>query len=204
MRAVIITGGAMRDYAYIRQFIQPEDTVIAADSGYHHCERLGLRPRILLGDFDSLHQLPEGIETLRFPQEKNFTDTELAVDWARKEGFRNFLFLGATGTRLDHSLTNILLLSELLDHGEAGELLDEHNRVWLTDREVELDAPPGAILSLVPLTTCAGVTTENLTYPLRGATLEVGQGRGVSNVILASPAKVRLSLGKLLVMLCRD
>jgi len=204
MRAVIITGGTMRDYAYIRRFIQPDDTLIAVDSGYRHCERLGLRPSVLLGDFDSLDELPEGIETRHFPREKNYTDTELAVGWARKEGHRDFLFLGATGTRLDHSLSNILLLAALLDRGERGEIIDEHNRLWITDSEAEIQGSPGEILSLVPLTLCTGVTTHNLTYPLSEATLELGHGLGVSNVILVSPAKVRLGAGKLLVMLCRD
>jgi len=204
MRAVIIAGGAMGDYAYIRQFIRPTDTIIAADSGYRHAVGLGVRPHVVLGDFDSLGEPPREIETQRVPAEKDFTDMELAVVWARERGIRDFLLLGAIGTRMDHTMTNILLLSELLEAGESGEVLDEHNRIRITDESAEIDCAAGDILSLIPLTACVGVTTENLKYPLADAVLSVGNGLGVSNVVTRNPARVTLRDGKLLVMLCQD
>jgi len=204
MRAVIVTGGAMEDYAYIRQFIQPADYIIAADSGYLHAKALGLRPQVLLGDFDSLSELPQDLDIHRVPPEKNFTDTELAIEWAREHGMKDFLLLGAIGTRMDHTMTNILLLSRLLDAGEGAELIDEHNRIWITDKAIEIDAQVGETVSLVPLSTCEGVTTCGLAYPLSGATLEVGYGLGVSNVVSQSPASVSLSGGRMLVMVCKD
>jgi len=101
-------------------------------------------------------------------------------------------------------LTNILQLTRFLDANEHAEILDEHNRIWITDTVIELDGKAGDILSLIPLTDCNGVTTENLAYPLQDAALKVGHGLGVSNIITASPARVTLSKGRLLVMLCRD
>ena len=204
MRAVILAGGAMRDYGYIRQFILPDDYIIAADSGYRHAEVLGLHPHVLLGDFDSLGAIPPDVELHRVPMEKNFTDTELAIEWVRAQGIDDILILGAIGTRMDHTLTNILLLSRLLDAGGRAEVIDEHNRIWITDQALEIEAAPGETLSLIPLTTCQGVTTHNLTYPLKEARLEVGYGLGVSNVVQQSLVRVSLSEGKLLVMLCRD
>ncbi|MCL2568857.1 MAG: thiamine diphosphokinase [Oscillospiraceae bacterium] len=204
MRATILSGGAMTDYTYFQQFLRPDDVIIAADSGYRHAEALCLRPRILLGDFDSLDHPPADIETLRIPRENDYTDTEFAVNWARAQGIRDFLFLGTIGTRMDHTLTNILRLSDLLDQGEHGEMIDEHNRIWITNSAIEIIGAPGALLSLIPLTPCIGVTTKNLAYPLQDATLYVGHGRGVSNVLLTETANIRLSSGKLLVMLCKD
>ena len=204
MRAVILAGGNMHDYAYMGQFILPDDLIIAADSGYRHAESLCLRPHLLVGDFDSIQTLPQGIAIHRVPPEKDFTDTELAIDLARDRGCTSFLLLGALGTRMDHTLTNILLLTRLMKAGEQAEIVDEHNRIWLTDTALELDLAPDEILSLIPLTNCAGVTTENLSYPLCGATLEVGHGLGVSNIVAATPVRVSLSSGRLLVMVCRD
>jgi len=204
MRAVILAGGNMHDYAYIKQFLSPDDFIIAADSGYRHAEALDLRPHLLAGDFDSLQTLPQDIEVHRVPSEKDFTDTELAIDLARGRGYKSFLLLGTIGSRLDHTLTNILHLTRFLEASEHAEILDEHNRIWITDTAIELDAKTGDILSLIPLTNCDGVTTKNLAYPLQDATLNVGYGLGVSNVVVTSPARVTLSRGKLLVMLCRD
>ena len=47
MRAVIISNGDMADYAALRQFVRPDDTIIAADGGYRYAEAMGLRPHIL-------------------------------------------------------------------------------------------------------------------------------------------------------------
>ena len=204
MRTTIITGGTIENHAYIKQFIQTEDYIIAADSGYRHAEKLGVKPHILLGDFDSLETIPQGIETHHFPVKKDATDTELAAEWAIEQGATHILLLGATGTRMDHSLSNILLLTRILDRGVTGELIDEHNHIWVADSAVEIEGTPGDYLSLLPLITCEGVTTRNLEYPLENATLSVGYSLGVSNVIAANPAGVSLTKGKLLVMKSRD
>lgn len=204
MRTTIITGGSMTDYAYIRQFIKPDDFIIAVDSGYRHAERLGVVPRVLLGDFDSIGELPQGIETHRVPEKKDFSDTDFAVDWAMAQGMCDFLILGAIGTRMDHTLTTILLLDRLLAAGARGQIIDEHNHIWITETELEVAGDPGGILSLVPITVCEGVTTHNLVYPLVDATLQIGHGWSVSNVISESPVKVSLTAGKMLVLLCRD
>ena len=204
MRAVIVTGGAMRDFACLRQFIRADDYIVAADGGYRHAVALGVTPNILVGDFDSLDELPDGIEIHCVPEDKDFTDTELALEYARKRGCSDFLFLGAIGSRMDHSLSNIFLLADCLERGETAKLVDEHNCIWITDSETEVHAPPGSILSLVPLCTCTGVTTENLAYPLCDATIYLGKARTVSNIVLATPARVSVASGQLLLMLCRD
>ena len=204
MRAVILAGGAMRDYAYMRQFIQPEDYIIAADSGYRHAVALGIRPHVLLGDFDSLDILPEGIEILRHPAKKDQTDSELAMNWAVKQGAAQILLLGGIGTRMDHTMSNILLLVQFLARGVAVEMIDEHNHIWITNTALQIAGEAGQLLSLLPLTTCEGVNTRNLEYPLKDATLEVGYSLGVSNIIAKSPAEIRLERGTLLVMKCRD
>jgi len=82
--------------------------------------------------------------------------------------------------------------------------IDEHNRIWITDKAIDIAVATGDLLSLIPLTVCTGVSTQGLAYPLLDATLYVGQGRGVSNVLFAETANISLRSGKLLVMLCKD
>ena len=204
MRAVIIAGGSVEDYDYIKSFIQKSDTVICADSGYNHAVKMGIRPRVIVGDLDSIGNIPKGVETLRYPEKKNLTDTEIALEWARERGFKEFLLLGATGTRMDHTLANIYMLKAMLDNGEYGEIVDEHNHITITDRGVAVDEPPGTIISLVPVTRCRGVTTENLEYELVGATLYQGRALGISNIITNRPAKITVRDGALLVIVAKD
>ena len=204
MRAAIISGGAVSDYEYIKAQINPGDTVICADSGYNHALAMKIQPSIVVGDFDSIGKVPDHIPCLSFPSKKDLTDTELAVEYAREQGFRDFLLVAATGSRLDHGLTNILLLKTILERGETAVIIDEHNKVMITDSYIEINEPYGSIVSLIPLTTCKGVTTQNLEYPLHNATMHVGKGLGVSNTVSGKNAVVTIREGILLVIVAKD
>jgi len=63
------------------------------------------------------------VEILKFPAEKDMTDTELAVNTAIDRGYKNIVIIGGTGTRLDHTLSNIFLLKLMLDRGVKGRII---------------------------------------------------------------------------------
>ena len=46
------------------------DYVIAADGGYNACRRAGVEPQLLLGDFDSLAEVPALPHVERVPVER--------------------------------------------------------------------------------------------------------------------------------------
>ena len=101
MRALIYTGGAI-DPARITEHPKGDDLLIAADSGYENAKALGVSPTVLLGDFDSLGEeklkkIPNGIEILRVPAEKDRTDTQLAVDVALVRGAGEIVIIGGLG-----------------------------------------------------------------------------------------------------------
>ena len=82
----VIFGGA--DMCERTQVKIPENAyVIAADSGYRHCLRYGVRPDLILGDFDSYEdRLPDDCEIFRAPREKDDTDLMLAVKTGFEKG----------------------------------------------------------------------------------------------------------------------
>ena len=203
-RAVIISGGHVEDYVYIRSFIIPGDMVICADRGYEHARRMSLEIEALVGDFDSLGYIPDGVNTVSLPAKKDLTDTEYAIQYARKQGCRDFLLLGCTGARMDHALSNILHLCVMLDRGERGIIIDEHSKIMITRTVIHLYEPQRTIISLIPLSPCSGVTTSGLEYPLDKSALAVGSSLGVSNVMTAERAEVKLESGTLLVIVARD
>ena len=87
MRAFIYTGGTVRTES-ITEHPKADDLCIAADSGYHTAVALGERIDLLLGDFDSIGEVPhdEGVEIQQVPAEKDYTDTQLAVEIAIERG----------------------------------------------------------------------------------------------------------------------
>ena len=81
------------------------DLQIAADAGLHLCERLGVRPDVVLGDFDSMDVRQAPADCIRVPVEKDDTDTMLALREGLRRGCDTFYLYGATGgARLDHKI----------------------------------------------------------------------------------------------------
>ena len=114
---------------------RPGDLIIAADAGYARCREAGLRPDLVVGDFDS-SAAPAGEAVLRLPVEKDDTDTLHALRLGLARGCRDFVIYGGTGgARADHTLANIQCLYFLAAHEARGRLYGD-GAVWrVLDRE---------------------------------------------------------------------
>ena len=185
--------------------------VVAADRGLEHALALGLEVTVAVGDFDSAS--PEavavaeaaGTRVVRHPHEKDATDLELALDLAAAMDPERVLVLAGTGGRLDHELAALLLLASDRYAGSQVDALVGAARVHVVRGSRSLDGVPGEVITLLAVDGPAhGVTTEGLTYPLRGETLELGSSRGVSNVFAARTATVSLEHGVLLAIVPGD
>lgn len=195
----------MREPERFVPIVERADLVLAADSGYDHLLRMGLRPRVLLGDLDSISAEARedarcgGVEVETFPEEKDLTDLELTLTEALRRGASTVLGLGVFGERLDHTLANVLLLAAPAFRRHDVRLLDERQEVRLVRGHLQLRTDPGEIVSLLPVGgEVRGVTTSGLYYSLHDATLETGPALGISNVAVAEQIDVIAAEGLLL------
>ncbi len=125
-RCIIVAGG---EYAPIGPRGK-DDCLIACDSGLRWCQREGIVPDLLLGDFDSYTgSLPEDIPVLRFPTRKDDTDAMLCVRWAIENGCGEVLLLCALGGSLDHLLANVQTLHFASDAGLDAAARDERTEL---------------------------------------------------------------------------
>lgn len=208
MRAVIFVNGVIPDLATVQRWVQPGDDVLAADGGAHHAVAMGLLPRVVIGDLDSVSpelvaQLrTQGVEFEQHPPAKNKTDLELAIERAIRDGAQEIVLLGALGGRLDQSLANVLLMAQqdwpapihLVDANEIATVI--HGGESMT-----LEATMGRMVSLLPLSAeVTGITYTGMLYPLENATMELGSTRGVSNEVVSHPATVCIKSGIALVI----
>lgn len=208
MRAVIVANGPNVDYEELRRIIRADDLLVIADGGIAHALALDLRPARVFGDFDSAtpRDLAEanrrGWPLIHFPREKDATDSELAVAWARTQGATEIILAGATGGRLDHTLANLMLLVALAREGVPARLIDgNHEARAMVGGQLRLDGEPGTYLSLIPLTPeVTGVTIAGAKYELHNATLRLGQTVGISNEFTGKPVTIRTANGILLVI----
>lgn len=206
-RAVLIANGALYDVGYARALLRPDDVVIAANGGTKVAFQLGRRPDVVVGDLDSLSPelhgwLADGsTPVVRHPRDKDATDLELALDLSIQRGAERLLLLGATGSRLDHSLANISLLALAHRAGVKAEVVVARQHLHLVVSELQLEGEAGQTVSLLPWGGDArGVRSQRLRWELDGADLPFGPSRGVSNEMVGDTARVRVEQGLLLVV----
>lgn len=208
---VILAGGAALPPSLLEDLARAIDdaaVTIAADGGLAHAERAGRDVDTIVGDLDSVapHELAaareRGVEVLEHPHDKDATDLDLALALAAQRwpgpSTPRVLVVGGHGGRLDHLLANVLLLAAdrhagLVLTGWLGTAV-----VQVVRETVALTGAPGSVVSLLALHGPAtGVTTTGLRFALDDATLAAGSSLGVSNVLVADRAQVRVGGGVL-------
>jgi thiamine pyrophosphokinase len=203
-RIIIFANGNLPNLEKARQLIRPDDFILCADGGTRHALELGLVPNVIVGDMDSL---PENFqvsdfsgEFILFPKDKNETDLELAIDHALSLNPDQILILAALGGRMDQTLANITILSDLRLSTFDVRLTDGVEEIFFCRDQVQIEGRSGDIVSLIPWQgEVTGVFTENLKWHLHYETLYPDKTRGISNEMTAEIATVSITSGLLLI-----
>ncbi|MDD3919768.1 MAG: thiamine diphosphokinase [Eubacteriales bacterium] len=183
------------------------DCIICADGGYPIAVRLGLKPDMVLGDFDSCKEEDVVCDTiLRVSREKDDTDTMLCLKYGMVNGCREFLILGGMGGRLDHTVANLQTLAFAQSCGVEAVLADGNNEASILGPGMHTSSRrPGWKLSLFSYTShCSGVTISGVKYPLVGATLTNTFPLGVSNEFVDEAVLIEHTEGLLLLIESRE
>ncbi|MBQ7392444.1 MAG: thiamine diphosphokinase [Clostridia bacterium] len=200
-KAFIYTGGTVFD-EYVTEKPEAGDLVIAADAGYLTAKRMGITPNILLGDFDTLGEenIPDGVECLRVPAEKNDTDTQLAVSVATERGAEEITIVGGLSGRIDHTLSTLAILEDLWERKENriyAILTDGKNRVrFIRNSGTILPRSQYRYFSLIAADeTVKGITLEGCKYPLKNGRISRRHQWAVSNEITGNCALIEIKRG---------
>ena len=202
-RALLLCAGAPPPAATLALWLAEADLFVCTDAAGRPYESLPRRPDLVVGDFDTLGDpapTDEGGTRFLLREDQSRTDAEKALAQISQEGFGEAVLLGARGGRLDHSVHNLSLLESF-----AGVL-----RICLADeygvtvrlapgRPAFFALPVGTLFSLLALAGRArGVGLGGAEFPLADATLRFGREASVSNRVAASPLRVELAEGSLL------
>lgn len=196
-KTLIIAGGVV-DLDFVKEYLKGEsfDTVVCADSGLDSAYRLGLPVQYAMGDFDSVSKevlayyqrtvFSDGVKTqfVKYPPEKDATDSHIVLDWVVNRLPAEILILGATGRRLDHFLANVNILMKPLSYGIPAYIVDKHNKIYLMDHShvIRREEMFGKYISFIPFTEeVSAVYLRGFKYELDGQTLTLGDSIGVSN-----------------------
>ena len=215
MKMILVAGGAVTP-EFLKRYCDPDDRrtcLVGIDAGVLRLEEAGLVPDVVIGDFDSVS--PEERERIRkgYPQNlflnpvKDDTDMEAAVRYAIEQRPEEILILGATGGRMDHTITNLRLLMLFAEADLQAYLLDEHSRIRILKRSATLykNELYGPYVSLLPVSeTVRDITLRGFKYPLEQASLEPFSSLGVSNELEEETGEIIFSQGLLYLMETKD
>lgn len=213
MTAILICGGTL-SAAFLRKTTeQYRDAVVyAVDGGLAVADVAGVMPDYLVGDFDTadaglVERYEKTCVTIRHLPEKDATDTELAIDEAIACGAEEVILLGATGSRMDHTLANVHMLFKMRLRGVRAYILNENNRISLHRESFQRQKADlfGTYVSFLPFWgDVSGVTLKGLKYPLENMTLTAGNSLGISNEAVEEKIGVFFESGYLLMIESRD
>jgi len=211
MKVVIISGGKQPSKKLLMDELENCDFVICADSGANCLYRYNIKPNILLGDFDSINK--EVLEyykndcsnVIKYPKEKDFTDTELALSEALKLNVDEVVFLGCTGTRLDHLFGNMGLVLRCIKEGIKAYIKDDNNTIFIIDKTSVLKGKNGEMFSIQAyMNEVENLCIEGAKYPLYNYNLKFGDPRTISNEFLDGDVKISFEKGYVIVFKSRD
>ena len=193
--------------------LETNQTIIAADGGARHCLNLGITPKVIVGDFDSLSEEEisvleaDGVELIQYPVDKDETDLELALDYAVNIGATKITIYGLLGGRWDMTFANIMLLASQNYADITFQVIHGNTTAFIVrgGETLKIKGGPGTTVSVIPLSfPASGVSYQGLEWPLENATLPYGTPRGVSNLMTRKKAQISIQEGLLLVFVIDD
>ena len=209
MKVLIVSGGNVD----IQILAKAYDKIIAVDKGLESIYNKNVHPDYIVGDFDSVNKniidfyKKQGIEIQKYNPEKDYTDTELGIECALTLKPDAIRIIGGIGTRIDHTLANIHILTKCLEKNIKCDIVDSHNRIYLIDKFAKIDRNKvyGKFISIIPLTSeVTGITLRGFKYPLTNYNLSFGKSLGISNELVQETASITINKGVLIVVESKD
>lgn len=212
MKALIVSGGEKPSRELLRNISSECDLIIGADHGCDVLAGENIIPSYIVGDFDSadlsmVNYLEScGSVKMQFNKEKDFTDSEIALELALKEGAEEIIFLAVTGTRLDHTFGNLGLVLKAVDNGVKAAIINDNNKILILKKSDSLKKESNfKYISFLAY----GKTVENLTirgakYSLKNYDLKIGDSMTVSNEFNDEMIDVSFDNGVLLAIYSKD
>jgi thiamine pyrophosphokinase len=207
MKCVILANGDYGNVDFYKGLLKEADIILCADGGANYAYKMGIIPAYIVGDMDSIlppvvdYYKEQGVEFRRYPQRKDFTDTQLILALAEELNADEIVFLGSLGKRLDHTLSNLYCGGELALKGRKVWHCTENYSAYLVNQEITISGEVGDIVSVLALTDQAkGVYEKGFEYPLQNVILKKWNPYAISNVLAENEGIIKVREGLLLVI----
>jgi len=179
-----------------------ENDIIYTDGGYRNQKYLkGKNTLALVGDFDTPKKIPKGVNIVRLNPEKDFTDGERAIRYAKEIGAESVTIYGAENGKIEHVLGNIALLKIAKDQGIDAVISANGRTVRLLGAgRHEFKVDKNSAVSFIPYGgECEFIGSNGLYYPLAAKKLTPADTLGISNIAEEETVSVEIEKGETLI-----
>ena len=171
--------------------------IIGIDGGMKTLKEAVIKPDIGVGDFDSVNVLDYSDTPIeKLCPEKDDTDTEHALLMAIDMHPSEIVLMGATGSRLDQTISSIELLKCAVDADVPAVILDPTNRIRVAKGETVITKEDsfGYYVSVIPFSEdLTDLTMKGFKYEIEDFTLKKGISRCISNELASDRAVISCS-----------
>lgn len=209
----IVAGGPTELIPDLTQYDQKNVIWVGIDRGVEYLHKANLPISHAFGDFDSisaekLQKLNRDISHLSmYPAEKDYTDTELALEWAVEQIPEKIFVFGATGGRIDHLLGNLQLLLKHSVEDVKIHIIDRQNQITLyTSGTYTIEKQKDwKFISFIPVSeTISSITLQGFKYSLNNCHIQKGSTLCISNELIHEQGTFSFTDGILLMIRSRD
>ena len=199
-KGIIIAGGTIS--GDISEYLNENDFIVCADSGYKYAFSKGIKPNLIIGDFDSAEIPADFPEIIKLNIDKNDTDTQHCIDYLKSINIKDIIIFGATGgDRIDHTFANFQLLEYGDNKGLNITLINENSKISLLNKgTLKIKGNISDIVSVFALNIAEGVTYSGLKYPLNNGIIKSDNPYGISNELVETEGFIKVKKGKLLII----
>ena len=199
---IFFNGKLLGNVEYFKNFFMKNiGDIFCADGGANLCYELNLIPNEIWGDLDSIYKdilnfyEKKKVIIKKFPKDKDFTDSELILNYVKDKTYDKIYCIGAFGGDIAHELTNINLMFKY----DNLYFLKENEMLFKIEKKFEFNNLSNTKISFIPFSEeIKNLTLFGFKYNIDNITLKKGDSLCMSNIIESNFAKITLEKGKIL------
>ena len=203
-RCIILANGKAPAKSVISYLLDKKNSILfCADGGANSARKLGLLPKFIIGDLDSIQEKTinyySGKSKIIRLQRQNDTDVEKCLKQAIKLKFDEAILMGVTGDRLDHTFCNLGIAIKYFEKIKI-TIIAENSLLTVLTGINDLKTIPGETISVYGINSKTRITSVGLKYPLKNLALPFGQKESTSNIALRNRVELKVTGGVIFVI----
>lgn len=163
-RTVILANGEFPSNPICLSILRNSEYLVCCDGAINSLSKTDIIPNAIVGDCDSLSEdnRVHFAHIIHRISEQDTNDLTKAVNFCIEQGKNKITILGATGKREDHTIANISLLCQYINHTEI-EMITDYGIFTAITANAIFESYPKQQVSIFCMDP-SPITTQNLKY----------------------------------------